>query len=66
MEKYIKECLTSGIIHPSTSPLGTGFFFVENNDKTLRLCTDYRGLNQIMFKNKYPISLIDYLNRSAL
>ncbi|KAI3369234.1 hypothetical protein L3Q82_007781 [Scortum barcoo] len=49
----------AGLIRPSSSPLGAGFFFVEKKDKTLRLCIDFRGLNDITIKNKYPLPLID-------
>ena len=42
MNTYINEGLTAGIIRPSSSPAGAGFFFVEKKDKTLRPCIDYR------------------------
>ncbi|KAI3362858.1 hypothetical protein L3Q82_001896 [Scortum barcoo] len=48
MEKYTKESLAAGIIHPSKAPLGAVFFFVEKKDSsTPRPCIDYRGLNNI-------------------
>lgn len=59
METYITDSLNSGIIRPSASPLGAGFFFVEKKDKTLRPCIDFRGLNNITVKNKYPLPLIN-------
>lgn len=59
MERYIKESLAAGIIRPSSSPLGAGFFFVAKKDKTLRPCIDFRGLNNITIKNKYPLPLIN-------
>uniref|UniRef100_A0A3Q3GHN4 Gypsy retrotransposon integrase-like protein 1 n=1 Tax=Kryptolebias marmoratus TaxID=37003 RepID=A0A3Q3GHN4_KRYMA len=58
MEKYIKESLAAGIIRPSSSPLGAGFFFVGKKDGSLRPCIDYRGLNNITVKNKYPLPLL--------
>uniref|UniRef100_A0A8C6MBY8 Gypsy retrotransposon integrase-like protein 1 n=1 Tax=Nothobranchius furzeri TaxID=105023 RepID=A0A8C6MBY8_NOTFU len=58
MSNYISESLASGIIRPSTSPLGAGFFFVSKKDGSLRPCIDYRGLNQITIKNKYPLPLL--------
>ncbi|KAK7922179.1 hypothetical protein WMY93_009081 [Mugilogobius chulae] len=59
MERYIKDSLAAGLIRPSSSPVGAGFFFVEKKDTTLRPCIDYRGLNEITIKNKYPLPLID-------
>lgn len=47
-----------GIIRPSSSPVGAGFFFVSKKDKSLRPCIDYRCLNQITIRNKYPLPLI--------
>uniref|UniRef100_A0A8C6MDH0 Gypsy retrotransposon integrase-like protein 1 n=1 Tax=Nothobranchius furzeri TaxID=105023 RepID=A0A8C6MDH0_NOTFU len=58
MRSYITEALANGIIRPSTSPLGAGFFFVAKKDGSLRPCIDYRGLNQITVKNKYPLPLL--------
>ena len=58
MDKYIGECLATGLIRPSSSPAGAGFFFVSKKDGSLRPCIDYRGLNDINVKNRYPIPLI--------
>ena len=58
MEDYIRDSLAAGIIRPSSSPAGAGFFFVDKKDKTLRPCIDYRGINDITIKNRYPIPLI--------
>lgn len=58
METYINESLAAGLIRPSSSPAGAGFFFVEKKDKSLRPCIDYRGLNDITIKNRYPLPLI--------
>uniref|UniRef100_A0A3B4X4G4 Ty3 transposon capsid-like protein domain-containing protein n=1 Tax=Seriola lalandi dorsalis TaxID=1841481 RepID=A0A3B4X4G4_SERLL len=58
MEEYIQDSLVAGIIRPSSSPAGAGFFFVEKKDKSLRPCIDYRGLNDITIKNRYPLPLI--------
>lgn len=54
VEEYTGNSLTAGIICPS--PARAGFLFVEKKDKSLRLCIDYRGLNDV--KNRYPLSLI--------
>lgn len=59
MEAYIQDSLASGLIRPSSSPLGAGFFFVKKKDASLRPCIDFRGLNDITVKNKYSLPLID-------
>ncbi|CAN2389487.1 multicellular organism development, partial [Pristimantis euphronides] len=61
MKEYIQESLKKGHIRPSTSPLGAGFFFVGKKDGGLRPCVDYRGLNDITRKNRYPLPLISDL-----
>ncbi|KAL0180316.1 hypothetical protein M9458_025758, partial [Cirrhinus mrigala] len=58
MQEYISEALSAGLIRPSSSPAGAGFFFVGKRDGGLRPCIDYRGLNQITIKNRYPLPLI--------
>ncbi len=58
MEKYISDFLTAKIIHPSSSPAGTGFFFVKKKDGSLHPCIDYQGLNDITVKNTYPLPLM--------
>ncbi|XP_064820987.1 uncharacterized protein LOC135538716 [Oncorhynchus masou masou] len=58
LETYIKESLAAGLISPSSSPLGAGFCFVSKKDGSLRPCIDYRGLNDITVKNKYPLPLM--------
>lgn len=58
MDKYINESLKAGLIRPSSSPAGAGFFFVKKKDGSLRPCIDYRGLNDITIKNRYPLPLM--------
>ena len=58
MRNYITESIASGIIRPSSSTVAAGFFFVAKNDGSLRSCVDYRLLNNITVKNKYPILLL--------
>ncbi|KAF7640957.1 hypothetical protein LDENG_00003150, partial [Lucifuga dentata] len=58
MDKYIQSSLVAGIIRPSSSPAGAGFFFVEKKDKSLRPCIDYHGLNKVTIKNRYPLPLL--------
>lgn len=58
MDAYIKDSLASGFIRPSKSPAGAGFFFVGKKDGGLRPCIDYRGLNKITIRNRYPLPLM--------
>ncbi len=58
LEKYLTESLAAQIIVPSSSPAGAGFFFVKRKDGSLRPCIDYRGLNDITVKNRYPLPLM--------
>jgi hypothetical protein len=53
--------LHKGYIHPSTSPWGCSALFVEKKDKELYLCVNYRPLNAVTIKNKYPLRRIDIL-----
>ena len=53
--------LDKGFIRPNTSPWGTPVLFVKRKDGTLRLCIDYRELNKVPVKNKYPLPRIDDL-----
>jgi len=47
-----------GRIRPSKSPAGSPILFVPKKDGSLRLCVDYRGLNKVTIKNRYPLPLI--------
>ncbi|KAL0191113.1 hypothetical protein M9458_013811, partial [Cirrhinus mrigala] len=58
MNTYIQEELAKGFIHPSTSPASAGFFFVKKKDGGLRPCIDYRALNDITIKYRYPLPLV--------
>ena len=55
------EELLKKYIRPSVSPWGAPILFVKKKDGTLRLCIDYRQLNKITVKNKYPLPQIDDL-----
>ncbi len=58
MDKYIQESIKARLIRHSSSPAGAGFFFVKKKDGSLRPCIDYRGLNDITVKNRYPLPLM--------
>ena len=55
LKKQLEELLRKGLIRPSTSPWGAPIFFVKKKDASLRLCVDYRRLNRVTIKNKYPL-----------
>jgi hypothetical protein len=61
LKEHIKELLEKGYIQPSSSPWGAPVIFVPKKDGTQRLCVDYRALNDITVKNKYPLPMIDDL-----
>jgi hypothetical protein len=53
--------LTKGLIRPSLFEWGCPALFVKKKDNSLRMCVDYRPLNAVTIKNKYPLSRIDIL-----
>ncbi len=53
--------MQKGFIRPFTSPAGAAIFFVKKKDGTLRPCVDYRDLNALTIKNRYPLPLISEL-----
>ncbi|KAK4258952.1 hypothetical protein QN277_005343 [Acacia crassicarpa] len=61
LKKQLEELLEKGFIRPSVSPWGSPVLFVKKKDGTLRLCIDYRQLNKVTIKNKYPLPRIDDL-----
>ena len=61
LKKQLQELLDKGFIRLSTSPWGELVLFVKKKDGTLRLCIDYRELNKVTIKNKYPLPRIDDL-----
>ncbi|GJW93048.1 putative nucleotidyltransferase, ribonuclease H [Tanacetum coccineum] len=50
--------MDAGYIRPSKAPYGALVLFQRNKDRSLRMCIDYRALNKVIIKNKYPIPLI--------
>ena len=64
LKTYIKTNLANGFICPSKSPARAPILFDRKPNRSLRLCVDYRGLNNITIKNRYPLSLIgEFLNQ---
>ena len=61
LKLQLQELLEKGFIRPSVSPWGAPVFFVKKKDGTLRLCVDYKQLNKLTVKNKYPVPRIDDL-----
>jgi hypothetical protein len=61
LKEHIKELLEKGLIHPSSSMWGALMIFIMKKDGTQRLCVDYRALNVVTVKNKYPLPRIDDL-----
>jgi hypothetical protein len=57
----LHDLLDKGFIRPSASPWGCPALFVKKKDNSLRLCVDYRPLNAVTIKNKYPLPRIDIL-----
>jgi len=58
LKEYIEENLSKGFIRHSSSPAGAPVLFVKKADGSLRFCVDYRGLNEMTVKNRYPLPLI--------
>jgi hypothetical protein len=61
MESLILQLLQNKVIRPSVSPYSSPANLVKKKDGSWRLCIDYRKLNKLTVKNKYPISIIDDL-----
>jgi hypothetical protein len=61
LKTQLQDLLEKGFIRPSSSPWGCLAIFVKKKDQTLRMCVDYRPLNEVTIKNKYPLPQIDIL-----
>ncbi|KAF5798016.1 putative nucleotidyltransferase, Ribonuclease H [Helianthus annuus] len=61
LKKQLDELLEKGFIQPSSSPWGAPILFVKKKDGSMRMCIDYRELNKVTIKNRYPLPRIDDL-----
>ena len=61
LKTQLQDLVDKGFIHPSVSPWGAPVLFVKKKDGTMRLCIDYRQLNKVTIKNRYPLPRIDDL-----
>jgi hypothetical protein len=70
LKEQLQELLDKGFIHPSTSPWGASVLFFKKNDWSMRMCIDYRELNKVTIKNRYPLprigDLLDQLQRARM
>ncbi|XP_057770708.1 uncharacterized protein LOC130990498 [Salvia miltiorrhiza] len=70
LRKQLDELLLAGLVQPSKAPYGSPVLFQRKQDGSLRFCIDYRALNKVTIKNKYPIpnafDLFDKLSRASL
>ena len=57
----LEDLLNKGFIRSSHSPWGAPVLFVKKKDGTFRMCIEYRELNKVTIKNKYPLPRIDDL-----
>lgn len=61
LKKQLQELQEQGFIRPIKSPYGTPVLFVRKKDGSARMCMDYRALNKITIRNRYPVPLVDDL-----
>ena len=61
LKKQLTELQEARYIRPSSSPWGASVLFVQKKDGSQRMCVDYRSLNDVTMKNKYPLPCIEDL-----
>ena len=61
LKKQLDAYLKAGQVEPARSPFGAGVLFARKKDGSMRMCIDYRALNNITQKDKYPLPSIDEL-----
>ncbi|KAL5775969.1 hypothetical protein ACOSP7_013526 [Xanthoceras sorbifolium] len=69
LRRQLDELLEAGLVQPSKAPYGAPVLFQKKHDGSLRMCVDYRALNKVTIKNKYPVphaaDLFDRLSRAS-
>ena len=70
LKEFIDDHLATGTICPSQSPIGAPVLFVKKNDGALRMVVDYRRLNAVMRKDRYPLphinDLLEHLGKASI
>ncbi|XP_074283159.1 uncharacterized protein LOC141607704 [Silene latifolia] len=70
LKKQLEELLDKGYVRPSVSPWGAPVLFVKKKYGRMRLCIDYREMNNVTIQNRYPLpridDLFDQLSRSGI
>lgn len=61
LRKQLEDLLEAGYIQPSKAPYGAPVLFQKKQDGSMRMCVDYRALNKVTIKNKYPVPLVEDL-----
>ena len=61
LKEQLQDLISKGFIRPSVYPWGAPVLFVKKKDGSMRICIDYRQLNKVTIRNKYPIPRIDDL-----
>jgi hypothetical protein len=59
LNRQLKDAVDAGLIHPIYTEFGSPIFFVRKAGGLLRLCFDYRGLNEVTRKDAYPLPSVD-------
>ena len=59
LRKQLTKLLDAGLVQPSKAPYGAPMLSPKKQDGSLRMCVDYRTLNKVTIKNKYPIPLVE-------
>ena len=65
LKKQLEDLIEKGFVRPSISPWGAPVLFVKKKDDSMKLCIDYRKLNKVTIKNKYPLPRIKGTERQC-